>query len=155
VFGIWKYRKGKVAKCDLGQGPVEFSIARYEPMARLMSQDDLLFLQSQPGFRPEIGKKFTKDRRRIFRQYLEELARDFHRLHAEARAVVASLPAENASLVGALMRAKFRFWYEMAAIEARLSLQWAGVESLDVRGLLNVLGSMQIEINRLAAPSLA
>jgi hypothetical protein len=123
-------------------------------MARLLSEDDLSFLEAQPGYQPEMGMKFRRERRRIFRLYLEELARDFHRLHAHARVVVASLPAEHSALVGVLIRGKFRFWYEMAALEMRLTLSWAGV-SVDARALVEVLGAMQAQLNGLSAPSAA
>src|SRR5580700_10714906 len=92
---------------------LEFSFARYEPMARLLSDEDFLFLKAQSGFRPEMGRKFRRERRRIFRLYLHELSRDFHRLHAHARVVVSSLAAEHSALVGVLFRAQLRFWYEM------------------------------------------
>jgi hypothetical protein len=131
----------------------EFSQSRYEPMARLLSAEDLRFLEAQPGFTPEIGKKFSAERRRIFRLYLQELARDFHHLHAHAAAVVASLPAENSALVGMLLRQRVRFWYELAAVEMRLSLSWT--DSLDVRGLVNAVGSMHAEISRMAVPTAA
>src|SRR5271166_3889725 len=65
------------------------SLAHYEPMTRLLADEDFQFLAAQPGYRPEIGAKFRRERTRIFRMYLRELARDFHRLHAEARAMVA------------------------------------------------------------------
>jgi hypothetical protein len=135
---------------DLVPNEVEFSLARYEPMTRLMDEGDLLFLKSQPGFRPELAKKFTQERRRIFRLYLQELAQDFHRLHAQARAMVASLPAEHSRLVGMLVRQQVRFWYEMTAIEMRLSLNWVGTgtRSLNARGLINALATMHAEISR-------
>jgi hypothetical protein len=132
-----------------------FSLARYEPMARLMCAEDLLFLKAQPGYTAEMGRKFSRERRRIFRLYLRELAADFNRLHAQARVVVAGLTAEHSPLVGILLRQQVRFWYEMAAVELRLSLSWAGFRSIDARGLVDALQSMHIEINRLAAPSAA
>jgi hypothetical protein len=127
---------------------VDFSAARYEPMARLMSDEDLQFLKTQPGFRPEIGKKFIRERRRIFRLYLQELAADFHRLHAHARVIVASLPADHSPLVGMLLRQQLRFWYEIAAIELRLSLDLTGACSSRARGLVDALASMHAEISR-------
>ena len=135
-------------------GDTEFSLARYEPMARLLSEDDFSFLEAQPGYRPEMGRKFRRERRRIFRLYLEELARDFHRLHAHAREVVASLPAEHSEMVGVLLRGQFRFWYEIAALETRLTLSWAGV-SVDARSLVEAIGAMQAQITCLSAPAAA
>jgi hypothetical protein len=129
-------------------------------MARLLSDEDFLFLQAQPGFKPEIGRKFVQERRRVFRMYLRELANDFHDLHEHARAIAAGLSEENSPLIGMLIRSKFRFWYELMAIETRLSLShpafsFLGGVSLDARGLVEAVGSMHMEISRLAAPSAA
>jgi hypothetical protein len=129
---------------------IEFSSARYEPMARLMDHEDLRFLEAQPGFRPEIGRKFSRERRRIFRLYLRELSQDFHRLHAHARAIAANLPADHAPLVGVLIRQQVRFLFEMAAIELQLRL---GAKSIQARALVNAIAAMHAEIGRVAAPA--
>jgi hypothetical protein len=151
VLRLWNYRGPKYHLRSEGEQG-EFSLARYEPMARLLSEEDLQFVKAQPGYRPEIGKKFSRERRRIFRLYLEELARDFHRLHASARAMVATLPAENAALVGVLIRQKYRFWMEIVALEARLTFTFG---SVDVSGLVNAVASMHAEVSRLSAPAAA
>jgi hypothetical protein len=154
VLRLWNYRNLKAQVGSATEDEVEFSLARYEHMGRLLGDEDLEFLKSQPGFRPEIGKKFCRDRRRIFRLYLQELAQDFYRLHAHARLVVASLPAEHSALVGVLLRGQLRFWYEMTALEMRLTLSRVGV-SVDARALVEAIGSMHAEIGRLSAPAAA
>ena len=53
--------------------PAEFSLERYQPMGRLLGDEDLLFLKSQPGYRSELGSRWERERRRIFRLYLTEL----------------------------------------------------------------------------------
>jgi hypothetical protein len=159
VLHLWIYRSSKAQEWPARNEQADFSLSRYEPMARLMSDEDLVFLKAQPGFKPEIGQKFIRERRRIFRLYLRELAGEFHRLHAHARAVVASLPSEHSPLVGMLLRQQLRFWYEMAAVEMRLSLDTMGVGafagSLDAQGLVSAIGRMHEEIGRLAAPAAA
>jgi hypothetical protein len=129
-------------------------MARYEPMARLLGDEDLDFLKSQPGFRPEVGKKFMRDRRRMFRMYLQELAKDFHRLHAQARELVATLPEEHSALVGVLLRSQVHFWYEMSALEMKLSFHWVS-SPVDGRALVEAISMMHAEINRLSAPTAA
>ena len=149
MFHILSYRSSRIEE-HLTPNQVEFSPARYEPMGRLLDDRDLQFLKSQPGFRPEMGKKFIRERRRILRLYLQELAADFHRLHAHARAMVASLPAEHSALVGMLIRQQVRFWYEMAAIEMSLSLDLMGRGTARARGLISALAAMHAEIGQLA-----
>jgi hypothetical protein len=153
VLRLWNYISPQASE-GLATREAEFCLARYEPMARLLSEEDLEFLKTQPGFRPEIGKKFRRDRRRIFRLYLQQLARDFHHLHAHARAVVASLPAEHSALVGVLLRGQLRFWYEITSLEMRLTLSALGV-SVDARALVEAIGAMQAEIHRLSTPTAA
>jgi hypothetical protein len=155
VFDSWSYKRSRGQESLAAQDDAEFSIARYEPMGRLMCEEDLQFLKAQPGYTAEIGREFSRERRRIFRLYLRELARDFHRLHTHARVVVASLAAEHSPLVGMLLRQQIRFSYEMAAVEMKLSLSWAGIGAIDARGLINALATMQDEIMRVAAPSAA
>jgi hypothetical protein len=130
-------------------------MARYEPMGRLLCEEDLQFLRAQPGYTAKIGREFSRERRRIFRLYLRELSQDFHRLHARARAVVASLAADNSPLVGMLIRQQFRFWYEMAAIEMRLSLSWTGLGSANASELIRALAAMQADVSRISSPSAA
>ncbi len=149
MFRLLSYRGSKAREQPV-LNHADFSFARYEPMTRLMSDDDLLFLKSQPGFRPEIGKRFHQERRRIFRLYLEELAADFHRLHAHAREIVANLPADHSPLVGILIRQQVRFWYEMAIVEMRLSFHLTGAVSIHARGLVEALAAMHAEIGRVA-----
>ncbi len=157
MLPLWIYRRSSAQKCWFEGEPADFTLSRYEPMARLLKEEDLLFLRSQPGFTPEIAKSFIRDRRRIFRLYLKELAGDFHRLHMHARVAVASLPSEHSPLVGMLIRQQARFWYEMAAVEIHLSLASIGLGagSLDANGLVNAIGRMQAELSRLAAPAAA
>jgi hypothetical protein len=154
VFDLWSYKRS-LGESFAAQDDAEFSIARYEPMGRLLCDEDLEFLKAQPGYTAEIGREFSRERRRIFRLYLRELAADFRRLHAHARAAVASLSAEHSPLVGTLLRQQVRFRYEMAAVELKLTLSWAGVGSIDARGLIEALAAMQAEIGRVAAPSMA
>src|SRR5215471_17551322 len=82
----------------------QYSLARYEPMGKLLREEDFRFLASQAGYRPEIGANLRRERRRIFRLYLRELSNDFHRLHAEARLIVAASPADHSELVALLLR---------------------------------------------------
>jgi hypothetical protein len=154
MFSLWSYRASE-SKEGVALTHAEFSIARYEPMTRLMSKGDLLFLEAQPGFRGEIRKKFIEERRRIFRLYLGDLAADFHRLHKHARTIAANMPADQAPLIGVLIRQQARFWFEMTALELRLSLDWAGIGSIDPSALVNAIGAMHAEIGRLTAPAAA
>jgi hypothetical protein len=133
----------------------EFSLARYEPMARLLSEEDFVFLAAQPGYRPEIGARLRRERRRIFRLYLRDLSADFHRLHAQARRMVANSGAEHSELVGILMRQQLIFWRGLLAIEVRLALSGVGLGQVDVRGLVEAIETMRLDLARFSSPAQA
>ena len=130
----------------------EFSLARYAPMENLLSKDELEFLASQPGYRPEIGLKFKRDRKRIFRLYLRELSVDFHRLHADARKAVSGAGPEHAELVGILLRQQASFRMAVAVIELRLLLGPV-TGRIDARGLIESIETMRIDLARFAVPA--
>jgi hypothetical protein len=133
----------------------EFTLTRYQPMERLLAEEDFLFLSAQPGYKPEIGAKLRRERRRIFRLYLRELAQDFLRLHAEARRMVADSKAEHADLVGVLLGQQLTFWRRLIAVELRFALGGLNVGSADVRGLLETLEAMRMSLARLEPARLA
>jgi hypothetical protein len=130
------------------EGASGFSVLRYEPMERLLLEEDVRFLESQPGYTSAIGEQFKRDGRRIFRLYLEELAQDFHRLHAEARNAVARSSEQHAELVGVLIRQQARFWFAIASVEMRLLLGPVWISKQQIHGLTQAIDAMRIDLAR-------
>ncbi|MGD1095933.1 MAG: hypothetical protein ABSB35_28570 [Bryobacteraceae bacterium] len=130
-----------------------FSLERYEPMSRLLAEEDFIFLAAQPGYRPEMGAKLRRERRRIFRLYLRELAQDFRSLHREARAMVAESQADHSELVGLLIRQRLVFLGAMTMVELRLAASRFSLGNVDVRGLLESIEAMRLDLARIAAPA--
>lgn len=128
-----------------------FSLERYEPMMRLLNQDDLDYLKSQPGYRPETGARLLRQRRRIFRLYLASLAADFRALHAEARQIAANSDAQHADFIRSLFRQELTFWFAIAAIDFRLMTGRLAFINADVRGLIQVLEAMRAQLSQAAA----
>jgi hypothetical protein len=129
-----------------------FSLERYRPMERLLSPEDFRFVQRAPGYRPEVGARWKRERRRLFRLYLSELKRDFQRLHTEARVMVAESGADSAPLVGVLMRQQVIFLAATLGLEFRLALDWAGIGAVDARPLIELIESMRLDLARQTAP---
>lgn len=123
-----------------------FSPARYRVLERLASDDEARFLVTVPGFRPEMVARLRRERRRIFRMYLREIATDFQKLHTVARRLVATAPEEHADLVGILMRQRAAFWWALYIAEFKLLFAWAGTGAIDVRRMLNALESLETAI---------
>jgi hypothetical protein len=146
---LHRRRSSATAGRDENEG---FSLDRYRPMGHLMAEEDLVFLKSQPGYRAEIGERWKRERRRIFRLYLAELKADFRRLHAHARELVAGSGAESAALVEVLMKQQFTFLRATTALEFRLALQQIGIGKVDITPLIEMVEAMRLDLAQFTAP---
>jgi len=140
---LLQYRDSRSAEESASEAVPKITMERYRPMARLFDDQDLQFLASRPGYRREMGARLRRSRRRVFRMYLAELSSDFHRLHAAARRIVADAPEQHADMVGMLMHQEVTFWRVLFGIEVRLALDWAGLGSVDARGLLEIVEQLR------------
>jgi len=121
-------------------------------MASLLAGDDLVFLQAQPGYRAEMGARWKRERRRLFRLYLGELKSDFRRLHEQARELVAQSGAESAELVEVLMKQQVMFLRATTALEIRLALQSMGIGKVDVAPFMRLIEAMRVDLAQRTAP---
>ena len=135
-----------------GEDFSEFSLDRYRAMERLFSEDDVRFLEAQPGYRREIGIRWKRERRRIFRAYLRELKEDFRKLHAQARELVSQSGAESAGLVEVLMKQQAIFLWATTALEFRLVLHRLGVGKVNAAPLIQLIEAMRLDLAQRAAP---
>jgi hypothetical protein len=127
----------------------DFSINKYRPMERLFLEEDYEFLQSQPGYDPQIAKKLRADRRRIFRHYLRCLSRDFDRLYMVAKFVLLHSPQDRPDLAAALLKQRALFQYAMALVHCRLVLHALGLGTVDARHLVGALDAMRGQLSAL------
>ena len=81
---------------------------KYAAMARLLSQDDLRFLRSQPGFGRDSERKFRRERARIFRAYCHSMSQDFSLVMSAAR-VIAATGQNSQDVSGDLITMQFAF----------------------------------------------
>ena len=130
-----------------------FSVASYRPMERLLSEDDVRFLKSEPGYEPGMEKALRAGRRRIFRSYLRTLGRDFNRLHLALRLMVLHAPRDNPELAKTLIKQKLIFTGGLALVHVRLSLYTLGWGGVDVRGLVRTLETMRAELQNVMMPT--
>ena len=121
-------------------------------MAALLADEDLAFLQAQPGYRAQMGVRWKRERRRLFRWYLHELKNDFRRLHAQARELVAQSGAESAGLVEVLVKQQMMFLRATTALEFRLALQAMGIGKVDVAPFMQLIERMRVDLAQRTAP---
>ena len=94
-----------------------------------------------------MGTRWKRERCRLFRLYLSELKRDFRCLHAKARVLVTHSDAESAGLVGVLMRQEVVFLWALAGVECRLLLYRAGVGTINITPLIQLIEMMRLDLD--------
>lgn len=131
-----------------------FNPSFYEPMARLLREDDIKFLRSQPGYAPEMEHRLRRERRAAFRAYLRHLQHDFTRLHRAARFLVTHGATDRPDLAAALVRQSVRFWSRMAWAVVSVELARLGFAS-ETRELLEAPRWIQEQIGAITSPAAA
>jgi|SRR6185295_4133190 len=127
----------------------DFSIAKYRPMLRLLSEDDYEFLASQAGYQGKIASQLRAERRKVFRAYLRNLVRDFHRLHGVAKMMAVYAAQDRPELGMALLKQRIVFSAAVTGVRVRLLLHTAGVGAVDVRNLIESLDTMRSSLDTL------
>jgi hypothetical protein len=135
----------------------QFSLESYAPMERLLQKRDLEFLESQPGYRPEIGQRLMAERRKIFRAYLRLLVRDFNQLIAIGKLMVVYSSQDQGQFARSLGRQQVKFYARVCAVQVQLALYPLGWTAVDATDLLAGLRSMRTKVQQLTAagPSLS
>jgi hypothetical protein len=111
-----------------------FSPATYLPMLRLANSGDSGYLNSRSG--PEAAARYRQMQRRMLREYLRGLSRDFHRLHTVASESPrrSRIERENSALV--LIEEKLEFIFAVWIIELHLFLDKFSPCTINPRPLL-------------------
>jgi hypothetical protein len=149
---FWRLASGFDAQHCTAEWLDGFSLERYAPMERLLQKGDLAFLATQPGYRPEIGKRLMAERRKIFRVYLRLLVRDFNQLIEIGKLMVVYSSQDQQQFARSLSRQQIRFYARVCALQVQLALYPLGWTTVDASGLLAALGSMRTEVQRLTSP---
>lgn len=132
-----------------------FSLTRYRPMQRLLDESEFRFLRMQSGYRPEIEQQLRSERRRLYRRYLRSMSRDFDRLYGALKLVMLYSEQDRPDLAANLVRVRAGFHWAVLCAETRLALHWLGVAPADMRGLLDHLEAVRLQLGGLAAGQLA
>ncbi len=131
-----------------------FTVDIYRPMERLLNEDDFHFLAGQPGYCPALGRSLRHERRRVLRQYLRSLKRDFNRLVHVARVMIVYSTADETEFQMALWKARLGFMVTMWRVQLSISMHTvgltrAGLASVNVEPLVAALRHMHQHVDRL------
>jgi hypothetical protein len=132
-----------------------FSLDSFAPMERLLDQSDFEFLAQQPGYRPEIGARLLKERKKLFLGYLRLLIGDFNRLLRIARLMIVYSAEDRSEFAKVLWRQQTTFYFAVCAVRLRVALYPLGWTSLDVSRLMQALENMRSQVAQLGFQPMA
>lgn len=128
----------------------ELSVDRYRPMFRLLEDDDIRFLQSQPGATPALVKRLRRQRYQVFRGYLGSLERDFHQAFEALMMVMLHSQWERRDIARALIVSRAKFSIGVFRVRCRLFLYRWNVGHEPVAHLVSLFEGLQLELLALA-----
>ena len=149
-----KFLAGGCATPVSGEAAPEMFTGRYHPMERLLDPQDLQFLAAQPGVAAGTIRRFRASRRRLFRQYLACLSKDYNCLCVSIKALMAEAAQDRPDLANLLLQNRLRFTLGLMRAEYHLALHAAGIGTVDVRHLIDALNGMRLELNSLRMASM-
>lgn len=124
----------------------ELSIDRYQPMLRLLDEEDFQFLRTQPGFTPEMAAKVRIDRCRLFKKYLWSLEKDFKRTCMALKVLTVQSEHDRPDLASVLLWTQITFAYGMKMAEFRLVCYRCGLGTVDVSNLVNLFDGIRLQL---------
>jgi hypothetical protein len=126
-----------------------FSLDSFAPMERLLDQSDFEFLSQQSGYRPEIGARLLKERKKLFVGYLRILIGDFNQLLRIARYMIVYSTEDRADFAKVLWRQQVTFYFAVCSVRLRVAMYPMGWTSLDVARLTRALENMRNQVAQL------
>ncbi|MFY9726315.1 MAG: hypothetical protein WB579_23530 [Bryobacteraceae bacterium] len=127
----------------------ELSVDRYRPMLRLLNQEDLRLLRTQPGCTPQMVAAFRIQRRQIFQMYLRQLESDFKLLCMALKVVMVHSKYDRPDLALVLLRNQVTFVYGLMMVRFQSACYRYGVGAVDVTCLLKRIDGMRLELRTL------
>jgi hypothetical protein len=132
-----------------------FSLDSFAPMERLLDKSDFEFLSRQPGYRPEMGGRLLKQRKKLFLSYLRLLTGDFNQLLQIARLMIVYSNEDRAEFAKVLWRQQVTFYLAICAVRLRVALYPMAWSSLDVSKLMQALENMRSQVAQLGFQPMA
>ena len=147
AFGLWfviVLRRSTARICDPLAWLDDFSAGAYRPMERLLDTRDNLFLTSQAGYQPAIGRRLRRQRMAIFQSYLAGMISDFHRLLGVAKVITVYTSRDQTAFESRLSTLRWRFYLSVLAIEWGVVLNVIGIHAVDPRRLLASIERLEV-----------
>ncbi|HLK51099.1 MAG TPA: hypothetical protein VKT49_23315 [Bryobacteraceae bacterium] len=132
----------------------ELSVDRYQPMLRLLGEDDFRFLNARAGSDSTYAAEFRRQRCQIFGSYLDCLQSDFQRVCMALKIIMVQSRYDRPDLAAVLVRTQRAFVFGLMSVHARVFLYRWGLASVDVAGLLKIFDGARLELRALVPAQL-
>lgn len=152
---FWKLASRYDARQCTAEWLDSFSLESYAPMERLLGEDDVRFLASQPGYHSEIAQRLMSERRKIFVAYLGRLVRDFNQLVGVGKLMIVYSTQDRQEFARQLLRQQVRFYAGVCSVRLQLALYPLGWTGADAHRLVAALTTMRNQVVLLSSPSQA
>lgn len=125
-------------------------VDRYRPMFRLLDDDDVRFLRSQPGATPAMVKRLRRQRCQVFRGYLRSLERDFALVYEALMLIMVHSQSDRRDLIRTILVSRLKFTIAIYRVRCRLFLYRWDVGHESVANILGLFEGLQLELLALA-----
>ena len=127
----------------------ELSVDRYQPMTRLLGEDDFHFIRSHAGSSRKRTTEFRRQRCELFQSYLRCLHSDFQRVFMALKIIMVQSRYDRPDLAQLLLRSQRAFIFGLVMVEARVFLYRWGLASVEVNELLKLFDAARLELRTL------
>lgn len=127
----------------------ELSVDRYQPMTRLLSEEDLRFLRSHGGSHPTALAEFRRQRCEVFQSYLRCLHSDFQKVCMALKIIMVQSRYDRPDLARVLIRGQRAFVFGLMMVQVRVLLYRWGLASVEVGSLLSLFDAARLELRTL------
>jgi hypothetical protein len=129
---------GASTGCQTSGAPVNVA-GRYRPMLRLLAEEDLALVASNP----KLAKALRSERQKLFRSYLRCLTKEYGRLLNGVRMVMVQSNVDRPDLARALAKNRTMFALAICRIECRLTMQSMGIGTVDISGVVEAFDRLR------------
>ena len=127
----------------------DLSVDRYQPMTRLLGEEDLRFLRSHGGSNPNAMSEFRRQRCEVFQSYLSCLHSDFQKVCMVLKIIMVQSRFDRPDLARVLIRGQRAFVFGLMMVQVRVLLYRWGLASVEVGGLLSLFDAARLELRTL------
>ena len=127
----------------------ELSVDRYQPMTRLLGEEDLRFLQSRSGSNATALAEFRRQRCEVFQSYLRCLHSDFQRVCMALKIIMVQSRYDRPELARVLIHSQRAFVFGLMMVEVRVLFYRWGLANVEVGSLLSLFDAARLELRTL------